>query len=82
MKDKVVLYTRVKPINKRYLEKMSLDTNHPVSACLDAVLDAARLKRDMVLKPKSIKALDKIKAIQEKKRQKIKALGRTPQPTA
>jgi len=82
MKEKVVLYTRVKTINKKYLEKMSLDTNHPVSACLDAVLDAARLKRGLVLKPKALKALEKIKAVKEKKRQKIKALGRKPQASA
>ena len=79
MKDKVVLYTRVKAANKKYLEKMSLDTNHPVSTCLDAVLDAVRLKRDVNLKPKALKALEKIKAVKEKKRQKIRDLGRSSQ---
>lgn len=81
--EKVVLYTRVKPVNKKYLEKMSLDTNHPVSTCLDAILDAARLKREMKLKPKPIKALEKVKAVQDKKRKKIRELSsRPPQPTA
>ena len=75
MKEKVVLYARVKPINKKYLEKMGLNLNHPVSACLDAVLDSVRLKRTPTLRQKQNKVIERLNAIKDKKRQKIKALS-------
>lgn len=81
MNDKVIVYARVKPNNKKYLEKMGLTTNNPVSVCLDAVLDASRLKRDLILKDKPIKALERAKVIRDKRVKKIKALGRLSKAT-
>lgn len=68
------LYSRIKPINKRFIVRLSLDTGQSIAACTDAVIDAIRLKRPVTLKPKINKALEKAEALDNKKRQKIKAL--------
>lgn len=73
--EKVILYSYVKPVNKKFIEKLSLKTNHSASACLDAVIDAVRRKRELTLKEKPLKSLEKIQKAKEKRKEKIRALG-------
>ena len=75
MNDRVILYTRVKPINKKYLEKMGLNTNNSTSACLDAVLDSVRLNREITLKTRTPKVIEKAKKLQARKRRRIRELS-------
>lgn len=71
---KVIVYSYVKPVNKKYLETLSLKSNNAVSVCLDAVLDAARLKKKMSLKTKTLKTLARLEKAKNRKKNKIKML--------
>ncbi len=73
-KEKVIVFVYVNPKNKKYLEKLSLSTNQPVSTCADAILDSARLGKKLKLKVKVNKAVAKFEAVQERKRQKIESM--------
>lgn len=70
----MVIYCYVKPQNKKFLEKMSLDTSNSASVCLDAILDAFRLKRDIKLKPRVTRYMEKVIRARRVKDLKIKAL--------
>lgn len=72
--NKEVLYCYVKPQNKKFIEKMSLDTQNPASVCVDAILDAFRLKRDIKLAPKVTRYMEKVIKAKQTKERKIKAL--------
>jgi hypothetical protein len=74
-KDKVVLFSYIKPITKKHLIKMSLDTNQPISTCVEAILDAHRLKRDVKLKAKVPKTVQKHRKVQQRKKKKIEKLS-------
>lgn len=74
VKNKVTLYSYVKPRNKAYITKLSLDTGQSKSDCLDAVIDAIRLNRDLKIPEKKFSSLERLKRIQEKKKQEIKEL--------
>lgn len=73
-KETVTLYAYIKPINKKHLLKMSLDTNQPISTCLDAIIDATRLKRDIKIPEKKLTAIERLRRIKDKKKLEIKKL--------
>lgn len=75
MKDKkTTLYAYVKPRNKAYLSKLSLKTGQSNSYCLDAIIDAIRLKRDVKIPEKTNEALKQLNKIKDKKKKEIQKL--------
>ena len=72
--EKEIVYAYIKPINKKYLSKMSLDTNHPVSSCLDTILDSFRLNKEFVLKTRVLKSEEQLIVAKQKQLKKLSAL--------
>lgn len=73
-KNTVVCYTNVKPINKKYLVKMSLETGHTMSDCMDALLTSIRTGKSLKLKPKKPKYVERAERVKTKKQKQLDAL--------
>jgi len=52
---KEISYTYMKPTNKTYIKDLSRKTGQSMSYCLDELVDAVRLKRDLNIKAKPAK---------------------------
>ena len=66
--NKDVCYTYLKKVNTRYLKKLSADYGQTISACLDAVIDAQRIGRELKLPKKQPKYVSRAKEWREKNR--------------
>lgn len=52
-KDKVVCYTYIKPINKKFLLKKSKDFGYTISEIMDVMIDSIRRNKEFELTKKS-----------------------------
>ena len=65
--SKVVSYTYLKPINKKYIAKLAKQSGQAQSYCMDAIIEAVRLKKELKLPshtPDYVKRAEKYKAKQ------------------
>ncbi len=72
---KVVNYSYIKPINKKFILKHSIETGNTMSEVLDAFLDSARTGKPLKLKSKTPKYVEQAKKVKERKDKKMKALA-------
>ena len=75
VKGKVVSYTYVKPINQKYIQKLSLKSGNTLSDCMDAILDSHRLQRPIKLKDKKPQYVKKAETHKLKKAKKMQDLN-------
>lgn len=71
----VVCYTRIKPINKKFILKNSIDTGNTMSEVMDAFLDSLRTGKPVKLKTKKPKYVEQAEKVSAKKKEKMKALA-------
>ena len=76
MEDKVTLYSYVKRINKKYVQKMGVQANRSASEALDAILDAIRLGTEVSFKDKKPKSFEVVEKMKLKRKNKLRALRR------
>jgi len=75
MTEKEILYARISPKNRIYVETLSLKNNQPMSTCIDELITAQRLGRPMKLEkkvPSRQESFERKKKNQKERLQKLK----------
>ena len=71
---KVVNYSYLKPINKKFIVKTAIETGNNMSECLDAFMDSIRTGKPVKLKSRTPKYVQQATKVAANKKEKMKAL--------